>query len=329
MEKSRIDSFCGATDVNTFITKVELYASLKGYTGEKAAQFLASRLDGAAFDVYMRLEVGEKKDADKLKEELRKEFEKGKSDREVALNELSNRRRKPEEAATTFAYKLDVLVTLAYPNFDAPAKNTIARDYFMRGLHPEMQLALKASEKFSAIVDTKVLANEVTRLQLAGIKSFANIPVSVNNIGATGKSLSTDSIELHNTENFVDTIVAKVTSEIERKLNLRDRDGGSDIPVNAARGGFDGYNSGASYRGRYDGAFRARARGGYGGGFSGAYRGARGGGYRGARSDGNNTLKCRSCQSTSHLVRACPQRYCQACGSQGHDSWDVNCPKFQ
>ena len=108
--------------MNTFIRKVELYVSLKGYTGEKAAQFLASRLDGAAFDVYMRLEEGEKKDADKLKEELRKEFEKGKSDREVALNELSNRRRKPEEAATTFAYKLDVLVTLAYPNFDASAK---------------------------------------------------------------------------------------------------------------------------------------------------------------------------------------------------------------
>lgn len=32
-----------------------MYAALKGYDGEKAVQYLASKLDGRAFSVYTRL----------------------------------------------------------------------------------------------------------------------------------------------------------------------------------------------------------------------------------------------------------------------------------
>ena len=39
------------------------------------------------------------------KEELKREFEKGNQDRELAVHELSNRRRFRDESAQTFAFK--------------------------------------------------------------------------------------------------------------------------------------------------------------------------------------------------------------------------------
>ena len=39
--------------------------------------------------------------------------------------------------------------------------------------------------------------------------------------------------------------------------------------------------------------------------------------------------KCRSCQSTEHLIRYCPVRFCQACGKRGHDQYSNTCSNFQ
>ena len=39
-----------------------------------------------------------------------------------------------------------------------------------------------------------------------------------------------------------------------------------------------------------------------------------------------NKFKCRNCRSTDHLIRKCPQRFCQACGKRGHDAWMDECP---
>ena len=142
------NGFNGESCVNTFITRAELHASLKGYSEEKAAQYIASRLHGRAFDVYMRLEGTERADVNKLKSELRREFEKGRLDREAALNELAVRRRLPGEAPATFAYKVGELARLAYPSFDENGRNTIAKDYFVRGLHTTMQIALKSDADF-------------------------------------------------------------------------------------------------------------------------------------------------------------------------------------
>ena len=47
------------------------------------------------------------------------------------------------------------------------------------------------------------------------------------------------------------------------------------------------------------------------------------------RSEGNSNLRCKCCQSTDHLVRNCPLRFCQACDNKGHDAWDPSCPKYQ
>ena len=81
--ETKIKCFDGTRDVNVFVEKVSLHSSLKGYDGEKAAQNLASKLEGRAFNVYMRLPNADKKDASKIKSELLKEFESGNVDREA------------------------------------------------------------------------------------------------------------------------------------------------------------------------------------------------------------------------------------------------------
>ena len=72
--------------MKVFLENVSIHSSLKGYKNEKCAQNIASRLEGSAFDVYMRLGNKDKKNTDKVKEELLNEFEWGKP---VLLNLFS------------------------------------------------------------------------------------------------------------------------------------------------------------------------------------------------------------------------------------------------
>ena len=66
MELSKQKTFNGNGNVKEFITKVELQSSLKGYSGEKVAQYIASRLEGPAFDIYLQMPYADKKDAKKI-----------------------------------------------------------------------------------------------------------------------------------------------------------------------------------------------------------------------------------------------------------------------
>ena len=50
----KVKCFDGTGNVNVFLEKVSLHSLFKEYDGEKAAQNLASKLEGGAFDVYMR-----------------------------------------------------------------------------------------------------------------------------------------------------------------------------------------------------------------------------------------------------------------------------------
>ena len=178
MDSSKKGCYDGTTDVKCFITKVELESALKEYTAEKQAQHLASRLSGPAFDVYMRLSADDKRDFNKITEELLKEFERGQLNRQEAIQELDTRTRRPGESAHTFAYKLTELVKLSYHTFDAAVRSTIAKDYFVRGLHPNMQIALKSSANFST-KDIIGCAVETDRLELAGVKSYSNKDISL------------------------------------------------------------------------------------------------------------------------------------------------------
>ena len=307
--ENKIKVFNGEGNVKEFIVKVELHSSLKGYTGEKCAQDLASRLDGPAFDVYMRLSTEDRKKADKIKEELLEEFEKGQLNREEAIFELSNRPRKQGESPHTYAYKLIELVKLAYPTFNDETRATLAKDYFVRGLHPQMQIALKSMEKF-ATNDIQALAEETTRLQLAGVNSNMGISSSVNEISANTNKGSRE---------IPDDIVDAITDKVVDKINS----------IKVASGGHENVENDVSFttnppfvgQRAFPGRnFRGRGRG----------RQARGrGNFRSGYRAPNSQLKCRSCQSTDHLVASCPTRFCQACGQRGHDSWNSVCPKYQ
>ena len=52
---------------------------------------------------------------------------------------------------------------LAYPAFADNVRLTIAKDYFMRGVHPDMQVALKSGPNFETS-DVHALAVETVRL---------------------------------------------------------------------------------------------------------------------------------------------------------------------
>ena len=147
----------GTGNVKEFMKKVELHSASKGYSGEKCPQDLASRLEGSAFDIYMRLSEEDKKDVSKIKAELLKEFESGQQDREETLYELSHRTLQADGSFQTFAYKLIELVKLVYSSFEDTVQEAIAKDYFVKGLKQDMQVALKSLGKLSSS-DTNILA---------------------------------------------------------------------------------------------------------------------------------------------------------------------------
>ena len=97
-------TFDGNGGIKVFLAKVEIQSSSKGYTEEKCAQALAGRLEGPAFDLYLRMYSEDRKDAAKIKSELLKEFERGKRNREEALDQLGKRSRQEGESAQNYAY---------------------------------------------------------------------------------------------------------------------------------------------------------------------------------------------------------------------------------
>ena len=202
----KISKFSGVGNVKNFIEKVDLLASLKDYDEEKQAKLLASYLDDAAFDVYMRLSAADRDDPGKIKEELLKEFNKGQVDREAAIKELNHRTLKPYEPFATFSYKIEELMKLAYPDFTNPVRMTIAKDYFVNALSGEMQTALKSVARYSSL-SLPDLVTETTRLGLAGVK--ARIPV---------KEVS----QISETEQMVDTVTKRVLKAMSTSVDAKD-----------------------------------------------------------------------------------------------------------
>ena len=270
-----------------FIEKVSLHSSLKGYAGEKAAQNLASKLEGRAFDVYMRLSTDERKKADKIESELLKEFESGNLDREAAIVELNNRRQKSDESAQTFAYKIIALVKLAYPSFDDNTRKTMAKDYYLKGVHPKMQIALKSLPSFTD-ADIDKLATEIMRLQLAGIDSFVSNKVQ--------ECMSVDS------PSVVDAIAEKLIEKLK----------GTSIG-----------NHGGDHRGKQESAtahfvgnqWPGYQRRGNQGEFPNKSYQHRAGNQRNNRTS-QRGRKCRTCESPKHFFRECPFAFVKLVGTK-------------
>lgn len=315
--KAKCAEFDGKGDVNIFLTKVELVASIKGHANEKKAQFVASKLSGPAFDVYMRLSDDDKKDFDKIKEQLKKEFERGQLNREEAIHVLNNRRRKPEESPETYAHKLKELVKLAYSTFADGAQKTLSKDYYMRGVHPEMQIALKAETAFETN-DIDALAKETIRLELAGIKSYGTKCTPLGDLSSVNEvSLANDSV----VDSIANKVIEKLNINPVNVVNSLDHyayapeppadNAGNDQQVYYAANDFHYRGRGNYYRtgrGQFNNRGRSRGRG-------------RGQSQRGSKN-------CRGCGRGGHLVRNCPERYCQACGNKGHDQNNELCPNY-
>ena len=276
-------------DVQKFLAHVELEAALKDYVDEKKAQYVVSKLMGPALEVYLRLTVADKKDFDKIKEELLKEFLRGQLDREEAIAVLESRKRGPDESSLTFSYKIVELVKLAYPTFSAAVQSSLSKDYFVRGLRKEIQIALKSSATYSTM-DIKAASEEVVRLELAGIVSSKTKTNTFNSCEASNETLI---------EAIADKVLEKLT--IAKESDETERSEVHSI------------GSGGSRRGRYN------TRGRYN-----SFRGAsRDSSIRGSR------RKCRSCNSTEHFIKDCPTKFCEACGQRGCNQRNEKCPNFQ
>ena len=148
MATQKVNMFTGATDVKMFLTKCELHCKLKGYEDEKIAVFIAERLDEAAFDTYMTLTTEDKKDPEKIKDALLNGFDRSKRNREVAVEKLKDRGRLPNEGAEVFAYKIKELVKSAYPKFNDDALALLTKDYYVKGLHIDIQKELRKHEAY-------------------------------------------------------------------------------------------------------------------------------------------------------------------------------------
>ena len=67
----------------------------------------------------------------------------------------------------------------AYPDFEPNSRGTIVKDCYIKGLHKDMQLALKSTQNFASS-DLKTLIDETCRLELAGVNSFMRTMGKVN-----------------------------------------------------------------------------------------------------------------------------------------------------
>ena len=276
MEKS--ERFSGQGSIEQFLQKVDVHCALKAYdTEEKKAQALAAKLNGVAFEVYMRMSNDDKKEYTTLKEELRKEFKKGTASREDALKQLSVIKYR-EGSIKTYAYEVMELVKLAYPDFDAANRQIVAKDGFLGGLHADIQVSLKTKYPKMNEVALDDLAKEAQRLEIVGVKTKSYVRTDI------------DAVDLKD-EASADALVEKISRKVAEVLKLDDTE-----EVN--------------YHGRGWSQGRGRNRG----------RG-RGTSRRGNRT-GQTEKKCWCCNSSEHLSKNCPMRFCRNCGEKGHDPWD-------
>lgn len=226
----------GTYDVRKFIAKAELEAALKNHADEKKAQYIASKLVGPAMDVYLRMSAADQKDPELVKAELLKEFERGQLNREEAITSLDQRKRLPKESAENFRHKIIELVKLAYPTFTDNVRESIAKDYFVRGLSQDLQIAVKSVPDFSA-KSIKEITAETVRLELAGV----------------GEKSGSSGAAANSCENMVDAIADRVIERLERNRICSVEEDDTEVHnVGGARGG---------YRGRGRDRNRGRGRG--------------------------------------------------------------------
>ena len=282
-----VEVFTGREDVNKFITKCDLHCNIKDYVDEKKAAFIASKLEVPAFDIYMSLSDEGKKDPEAIKTALVNSFDNAKRNREVAIEELMNRKRLTDEKPEVFAHKIQELVKHAYTDFTDEAKARLAKDYYVKGLSVDTQKDLRKMNDFDTLPLTE-LVKKTTYLEIA----------NANSTTSQTEQVEIASVSSRNSD-----------AKLDRLINLMERSLGSGDELQEESVNYSGESRGTNYRQNRRGN-------------------GRGNGRRGGATN-RQPQKCRVCNSTEHLFRKCPQRFCQTCGGKGHDGWDRECPKYQ
>ena len=139
--------------------------------------FIAGRLEDAALDIYMGMSEDDQKDPENVTAALLNNFDLAQQNREIAVEELMHRKRLPEEKIEVFAYKILELTKYAYPKFNDATKGAIAKDYFVKGLHADLQKELRKLSDYDEKTLTQ-LTEMTTYLEIAGINSNASKPKS-------------------------------------------------------------------------------------------------------------------------------------------------------
>ena len=168
-----------------------------------------------------------------------------------------------------------------------------------------MQVALKSICNYPT-KSIKDLVTETSRLEIAGIK--ARPPVVKNDVFEVSANIS-----------LIDAITKRVLECIQSQNMETSLSPGENKSNSKSSEAFESvdYVSKSFNSGRYQGGIRYQGNQNKRRGKTRAY---------GFFTPTTQThMKCRSCQSTGHGYRNCPNRFCQACGNRGHDAWDTKC----
>ena len=109
------------------------------------------------------------------------------------------------------------MVTLAYPDFNDAAKQRVVKDAYLRGLHPDMRLQLKAMEKFQTI-SVKDLVSETTRLEVAGVRSGMGAARPKEHINVIEPGSSSSVAEASGSI-FNEQIIQQISEAVAAQLN--------------------------------------------------------------------------------------------------------------
>ena len=161
------------------------------------------------------------------------------------------------------------LVQLAYEGFATNVQGTIAKDYFVKGLSREMQVALKSLSDFATKGLTE-LATEASRLEIAGIGNKVNVDVRVVD---TSEGFSEAAVA--GNANIVEDIVSKVVERL-KSTDVCTRPESADVQYVQE----SGTQRSGRRRSNRGGRGRASSRG-----------------FPPSSQQQQNTLKCRLCQT--------------------------------
>ncbi|TRY64446.1 hypothetical protein DNTS_017134 [Danionella cerebrum] len=132
----KLPKFSGQTDLELYLSQVELAASANCWVPEVTATYLALALEGPALQVLGDLATEDRRSLQTLIGALQRRFGKRVS-AEYHRNELAERRRRPDESLGAFTADLELHVRKGYASFPPQERQLLGLQAFLKGLQPE------------------------------------------------------------------------------------------------------------------------------------------------------------------------------------------------